>query len=153
MYVFCNKKIANKKTTIKLHRLILNQLDSNIKVDHIDGIGLNNIRSNLRTGSQSDNMANLHSARIDNKSTGILNISIDKRNGKFRPIVEIKKKRIYFKDYTNIEEAKMLIKYVRAKYIPYSQEYIDRENIINKTPILIANYADIKVLQKIGGLQ
>ena len=40
MYVFCNKKIANKKTTIKLHRLILNQLDSNIRVDHIDGNGL-----------------------------------------------------------------------------------------------------------------
>lgn len=151
-YVFCNKIIKNKKTTIKLHRVILNQVDSNIKIDHIDGNGLNNTRSNIRTGTQSDNMSNLHSARVDNKSTGILNISVDKRNGKFRPIVEIKKKRIYFKDYSNLEEAKILIKYVRAKYLPYSQEYIIRNDIINKTPNYIIEYADKKVLSKIGGI-
>lgn len=42
---------------VRLHRLLLGVTDSRI-VDHIDGDGLNNRRSNLRAGTQSQNCVN-----------------------------------------------------------------------------------------------
>jgi hypothetical protein len=46
------------RTTLYMHRLILG-LSKDIEVDHVDGNGLNNTRSNLRFCSRSLNMANM----------------------------------------------------------------------------------------------
>jgi hypothetical protein len=53
------------RRTISMHRLVKGFPDS--RVDHEDGNGLNNCRSNLRVATQSQNMANARK-RNDNNS-------------------------------------------------------------------------------------
>lgn len=53
----------NKKQHIKMHRLILGAIDPSIKVDHKDGDGLNNKRSNLRICTNAQNCMNSSTKR------------------------------------------------------------------------------------------
>ncbi len=94
----------------------------------------------------------MQGARQDNKSTGLLNITLDKRYGTYRPEIAINKNRIYFKHFKNIQDAEKLVKYVRAKYIESSQERFNLNKIIQDIPISLVEYADKTVLRKIGGI-
>lgn len=153
IYIVCNKKINGKKTIVRLHRLILDKLNCpDVEIDHIDGNPLNNVRSNLRLSNRFKNMGNLQCARLDNKSTKKLNITYDNRYHNFRPEIIINKKRIYFKHFSKLKDAEILINYVRAKYVLSSQEFFNKEEIFKNTPDNIKEYADKKVLSKIGGL-
>lgn len=61
-YAYKDDKIRGEITTGKqtaMHRLILNITDDNIKVDHIDGDGLNNQKYNLRTATNQQNCFNV----------------------------------------------------------------------------------------------
>lgn len=50
--------IRTNKSRVWMHRLIMGAKDTDPEVDHIDGNGLNNSRSNLRFASRSQNSAN-----------------------------------------------------------------------------------------------
>lgn len=50
--------INEKWKTIGMHRIILQVIDTDILVDHIDGNGLNNQKSNLRTCTVAENRMN-----------------------------------------------------------------------------------------------
>ena len=70
---FAGKEYANRierngtsKQTIKMHRLIMSAPEG-VEVDHRDGNGLNNSRSNLRLASHQQNQCNVRRHR-DNKS-------------------------------------------------------------------------------------
>lgn len=49
--------IVNGKM-LKLHRLLMGVTDPKVKIDHIDGDGLNNCRSNLRAATNQQNCFN-----------------------------------------------------------------------------------------------
>lgn len=58
-YVHSSVNINGFKTSITLHRFILeDQLSDDLVVDHIDGNGLNNTRSNLRVVTRAENARN-----------------------------------------------------------------------------------------------
>jgi len=94
-----------------LHRFILGMTDSAILVDHIDGNGLNNVRSNLRLATRRQNAHNTV-CRADSKS-GIKGVR--ERNGKFQANITKNGKMVYLGSWKDIELA-------RAAYLRASAE-------------------------------
>ncbi|MEO1538492.1 MAG: AP2 domain-containing protein [Pseudomonadota bacterium] len=74
----------NGTRAISMHRLIMDPPDG-LCVDHIDGDGLNNVRSNLRLADKFENARNAKK-RLDNKS-GYKGVSFHKRLGKWRAYI------------------------------------------------------------------
>jgi hypothetical protein len=57
-YAVMRLKILGKKKAVYMHRFLMNGIDASIFVDHLDGDGLNNQRSNLRRSNRSQNGVN-----------------------------------------------------------------------------------------------
>lgn len=146
-YVVCNKEINGKRTIVRLHRFLLDF--PNKDIDHIDGNSLNNCKSNLRFCEDYQNMSNLQKCRVDNKSCGTLNITVN-RHGRYRPEVRIGKARVYFGSFSDLEEAKKLVRYVRANYIPFSQEALKKDEINEETPKSLKELAEQKIAWKLS---
>ena len=66
VYANRNQKIEGGRLTIRLHRVLLRP-DADMHVDHINGVGLDNRRSNLRVTTASENQWNC-GVRSDNTS-------------------------------------------------------------------------------------
>lgn len=139
-YVMCNKSIQGKRTVVRLHRFLLGFPEGDI--DHVDGNPLNNKKSNLRLCSDSLNMSNLQRCRVDNRSSKLLNVTYVKRLNRYRPELTIRGKYVCFKTFKTKEEAFEVIEYVRANFLPYSQEALRREYINNKTSKNIKDYVN-----------
>jgi hypothetical protein len=71
--------------TVSMHRLILNA-PSDLKVDHKDGDGLNNRRSNIRLVTDAQNCFN-RTLRRDNQS-GFKGVSFHARTGKWNTRIQ-----------------------------------------------------------------
>lgn len=84
--VYAQHRIGGRKrqTTIYLHRRIFGDLGAK-HVDHIDGDGLNNRRSNLRLATHEQNMANRGST-VRNKS-GFKGVFWNKRSKKWAAVI------------------------------------------------------------------
>jgi|WetSurMetagenome_2_1015567.scaffolds.fasta_scaffold328029_1 hypothetical protein len=94
--------IINKKS-ISMHRYILKIKDKTIKIDHIDGNGLNNQKSNLRLCKLSENLKN---RRIpSNNKTGYKGVSFKKKLNKYRSSIGYSSKSIHLGYYENSIEA------------------------------------------------
>jgi len=99
-YCETNIKINGKHTSLQLHRFIMNLENGDKKIiNHKDGNGLNNQKSNLEICN------NLYNSQSINKKTRFGNIYIDnKYKKKYRARVTINKK-LYEKRYYTNEEA------------------------------------------------
>lgn len=88
---------GEKKRRILMHRYIINAVDHQTEIDHKDGNGLNNSRSNLRFAKRGDNKANSRSAK--NSTSKYLGVSLsvlkNKQTGKkyFYWLAQIEKNR------------------------------------------------------------
>lgn len=85
------------------------------QIDHIDGIKNNNKFSNLRDVTNAINTQNTHKARPCNKSTGLLGVTANKRDGTFKAQIKINGKNLYLGDFFNPELAHAA--YITAKRI------------------------------------
>lgn len=84
-----------------MHREIMNALP-NMEVDHIDGNGLNNTRSNLRLCSHAENLRNQKMAKSN--KTGFKGVMPYYKNG-FRAMIYFEGKSIHIGVYGTAEEA------------------------------------------------
>ena len=73
-----------------MHRLILELTPNDPRVDHIDGNGLNNQRSNLRLATRSQNGANTHSVRAQSGYKGVY----ENRPDRFTARITVERKQL-----------------------------------------------------------
>lgn len=85
-------KINNKRESKLMHKLILNTY-KNLEIDHIDGNGLNNQKSNLRLLTHQQNIMN--SFKHKRSSSKFKGVSWHKTGKKWQAYIGFNKKLIY----------------------------------------------------------
>jgi hypothetical protein len=105
--------LLNGTREVRMHRVIMGE-PLGLEVDHIDGDGLNNRRSNLRavTGQQNSRNARV---RRDN-TTGFKGVSCIKPDQKWRATINVDGKRVWLGCFNTPESA-------HAAYCAASKKY------------------------------
>lgn len=120
-YVYGNTYDSNGKAKkVKLHRWIT-KAPVGYLVDHIDHETLNNVDSNLRIVTQSENQQNRRGAPKSSKS-GILGVSWNASRKKWVAKLKLNGKTTQIGYFEDIEEAERRIKEARSNLMPYSQD-------------------------------
>lgn len=89
-----------RRKAVHMHRLIINAPDG-MDVDHVDGDGLNNRRSNLRIATRSENLRN---RRTRAPSSGYKGVALHRQSGLYRSVIYLDTKQItlgYFRNATD----------------------------------------------------
>jgi hypothetical protein len=102
VYAVRSEKVARKVRMVGIHRAILNAPDSH-EVDHIDGDGLNNRRSNLRLASRAQNQKNR--ARPVSNSSGVKGVTWHAARGKWQAQISADNKHYNLGRFDKIEDA------------------------------------------------
>lgn len=82
-------------------------------IDHRDGHKGNNAISNLREATDSVNMQNQRRATRQNKTTGLLGASMDKRDGRYVARITVSQKHLFLGRFDRPEDAHTA--YIEAK--------------------------------------
>jgi len=90
---------APKKSRILMHRLLIKVSDPKIYVDHRDGNGLNNQKSNLRPCTPTQNQHNQQLSK--NNKTGFKGVYFSSANNKFVSTIMVNKKALFLGLFTN----------------------------------------------------
>ena len=113
VYVVRADRSGPKQRTVSMHRTIAGE-PAGLDVDHIDGDGLNNRRSNLRLATKSQNTQN---QRINRRNTsGFKGVSFHKSSGTWRAAIRMNRKRKHLGCFRTPEAA-------HAAYSAASAEY------------------------------
>jgi HNH endonuclease len=75
------------------------------QIDHINGIRNDNRWINLREATKAENLQNQKKAQSDNKSTGLLGASFNKRKKYFQSRINVAGKQIYIGGFKTAQEA------------------------------------------------
>lgn len=105
-YAATNMEIDGKRTTILMHRLIkATCLDDapSLRVDHIDGNGLNNVRSNLRLATAGQNAMN--SGKRPGSSSQHKGVYWHPKSGKWMAQIKVNRKAKHLGLFQTEEEA------------------------------------------------
>jgi hypothetical protein len=91
----CRRDMKTRKI-VRMHRIIMEVKDKN-EVDHINGNGLDNRKSNLRICSHADNSKNMKIQK--NNTSGFKGVCWDKQAGKWRARIGAKLVGLYKDKY------------------------------------------------------
>lgn len=101
-YAATHSRDAGKQISIPLHRMILQPPDG-LFVDHIDGDGLNNRRSNLRAATRSENIRNRRTNT--NNTSGYKGVSFNRKLGVWVSYIFIDGRNKYLGKFREPQEA------------------------------------------------
>lgn len=104
--------ITRKK--IRMHRFLLNA-PTGLSVDHINGNGLDNRRSNLRMATSSENSQNMRKLRNDSK-TGIRGVSWNKNAKKFSAQIHNERRKEHLGYFNVLGDADSAYRKAEDKY-------------------------------------
>jgi hypothetical protein len=90
------------KYGVYLHRDLISDA-GDLDIDHINGDGLDNRRSNLRLATRSQNMMNAKT--VATNSSGYRGVSWQKSKRKWRATICVSGRKTYLGDFKDIEEA------------------------------------------------
>ncbi|MBU2859359.1 hypothetical protein HF290_02705 [Acidithiobacillus ferrooxidans] len=91
-----------KRTTLYMHRLIFNA-PAGLQVDHRDGNGLNNIRSNLRLATRLENGKNRRMQ--SNNACGLKGVCQRKDNDKWVATIRVEGRNLHLGTFSTADEA------------------------------------------------
>jgi hypothetical protein len=100
-YAFRNCRVAGKKRMVLMHRLIMNA-PADLYVDHRDGDGLNNRRTNLRLCTNSQNQMNRHVVR---SASGRKGVTWNKSVQKWQASIKKDRRSYYLGCFSSLDEA------------------------------------------------
>lgn len=112
---------SEKKTNIRLHRLIMNCPDDLI-IDHINHNTFDNRKENLRMVSDLENAWN----HIPKNKYGVLGITYNKKKETYIVRITVNHKRLYIGSFKNINDA---IKARKEAEVKYYGEYRYKETV------------------------
>lgn len=92
-----------KRPMVRLHRFLIGANPGEI-VDHVNGDGLDNRRSNIRFCTPSENARNKRSARSDNR-TGVLGVTFEGKTNRYRATIRLHGKPVFLGVFADIESA------------------------------------------------
>ena len=98
-----NQHTPKPRKFIYMHRLIMGITDTLIFVDHIDGNGLNNQKSNLRACSNAQNLMNRPSNK--NNTSGFKGVIFDSKNQKWIAQIMVNRKSIKLGRFSDKKDA------------------------------------------------
>ena len=102
VYALRNEPRGSARHMAYMHRVIAGTPEG-MDTDHIDGDGLNNRRSNLRTATRSQNMRNR--PKQENNKSGFKGVCWSKRDNKWRAYIQVGRKSIHLGYFDAIEDA------------------------------------------------
>lgn len=127
IYASASMKVDGKHKSVFMHRFILNLTDKNIIIDHKDGNGLNNQKSNLRKCNFSENNINTTSHKgSSSKYVGVSYCEHPYRKKKWSADMQINGNTIRLGRYKTEEEAAI----VRDQYIINNNLLFPKLNIL-----------------------
>lgn len=102
VYAIRCQSVDSKRKTVCMHRDLINPSE-HLQVDHIDGNGLNNRRSNLRTATNSENQKNRGPSRANR--SGMKGVSWHAGIKKWQASIKVDGKDKYLGVFENLEDA------------------------------------------------
>jgi hypothetical protein len=106
-----NTKYAKTGRNIRMHRLILGVNDPYLVVDHINGDGLDNRKSNLRIVDSTTNVQNRQRSKVGNRCPGVY-----KERGRWRAQVTVNYKKHHLGIFDCESDAILVVNEFRLQF-------------------------------------
>lgn len=101
-YAYTQVEVNGKRTSVMMSRMILKLTDKAKEAEHEDHDTLNNVRSNLRVASRSQNVANTRKRKGSSQYKGV---AWHRQSGKWQATITHNRKQIALGTYNSEREA------------------------------------------------
>lgn len=108
-----SRKSLEGKTSVFMHRVIMN-CPKDLQIDHINGNGLDNRKSNLRICTNIENSRNKNITK--NNTSGIRGVSWNKSYQKWHTYIRVNYRHVFLGYYFDKEQALKVRKEAEEKY-------------------------------------